>query len=147
MEIVEAVLAMMAACIALAVLARFAGLPYAVVLILGGCVLAFIPGLPDITLNPELALAFFLPPLLQASAYRTDWQAFRRNIRPILMLALGCVAFTALLIGCSSPRCPGRRPSPSAPSWPRPMRWRPPPFCNDSTCQGASSPCWKARAW
>jgi len=99
MEIVEAVLAMMAACIALAVLARFAGLPYAVVLILGGCVLAFIPGLPDITLNPELALAFFLPPLLQASAYRTDWQAFRRNIRPILMLALGCVAFTALLIG------------------------------------------------
>ena len=99
MEIVEAVPAMMAACIALAVLARFAGLPYAVVLILGGCVLAFIPGLPDITLNPELALAFFLPPLLQASAYRTDWQAFRRNIRPILMLALGCVAFTALLIG------------------------------------------------
>jgi CPA1 family monovalent cation:H+ antiporter len=99
MEIVEAVLAMMGACVALAVLARFAGLPYAVVLILAGSAIAFIPGLPQISLNPELALAFFLPPLLQASAFRTDWPAFRRNLRPILLLALGCVAFTAFLIG------------------------------------------------
>ncbi|MEI6162199.1 MAG: cation:proton antiporter, partial [Roseococcus sp.] len=99
MEIVEVVLALMAACVALAVLARFAGLPYAVVLILAGSFIAFIPGLPDVTLNPELALAFFLPPLLQASAFRTDWPAFRRNLRPILLLAVGCVAFTAFLIG------------------------------------------------
>ena len=99
MEIVEAVLAMMAACVALAVLARLAGLPYAVVLILAGSAIAFIPGLPDVTLNPELALAFFLPPLLQASAFRTDWNAFRRNLRPILLLAVGCVVFTAFAIG------------------------------------------------
>lgn len=99
MEIVEVVLGLMAACIALAVLARFAGLPYAVVLILAGSAIAFIPGLPSITLSPELALAFFLPPLLQGSAFRTDWPAFRRNLRPILLLALGCVAFTAFLIG------------------------------------------------
>ena len=99
MQLVEALLAMMAACVALAVLARFAGLPYAVVLILAGSVIAFIPGLPDIALNPELALAFFLPPLLQASAYRTDWLAFRRNLRPILLLAVGCVAFTAFAVG------------------------------------------------
>lgn len=99
MHIVEAVLAMMAACIGMAVLARFAGLPYAVVLILGGSVIAFIPGLPRVALDPDIALAFFLPPLLMASAYRTDWQAFRRNIRPILLLALGAVAFTAFIIG------------------------------------------------
>lgn len=99
MELVEAVLALMAACVALAVLARFAGLPYAVVLILAGSVIAFIPGLPNIALNPELALAFFLPPLLQASAFRTDWPAFLTNIRPILLLAVGGVAFTAFLIG------------------------------------------------
>ncbi len=99
MELVEALLAMMAACVALAVLARFAGLPYAVVLILAGSAIAFIPGLPDITLNPELALAFFLPPLLQASAFRTDWNAFRRNLRPILLLAVGCVFFTAFSVG------------------------------------------------
>jgi CPA1 family monovalent cation:H+ antiporter len=99
MQIVEAVLALMAACIALAVLARLARLPYAVVLILAGSLIAFIPGLPDISLNPELALAFFLPPLLQGSAFRTDWPAFLRNIRPILLLAVGCVIFTAFLIG------------------------------------------------
>jgi len=99
MEIVEVLLALMAACVVLAIVARFAGLPYAVVLILGGIVLAFIPGLPHVVLDPQIALTFFLPPLLVASAYRTDWRAFRRNIRPILLLALGCVAFTAFAIG------------------------------------------------
>ncbi|MBL6454381.1 Na+/H+ antiporter [Belnapia sp. T6] len=65
---------------------------------LGGMVLALLPGLPDVPLDPELALAFFLPPLLQLSAYRTDWRAFRSNIRAILLLALGAVIFTAFCI-------------------------------------------------
>ncbi|WP_421994968.1 Na+/H+ antiporter [Roseococcus sp.] len=99
MEIVEVLLALMAACVVLAVLARLAGVPYAVVLILGGIALCFIPGLPRITLDPDIALTFFLPPLLVGSAYRTDWRAFRRNLQPILLLALGCVAFTAFAIG------------------------------------------------
>ncbi|MFN3450136.1 MAG: Na+/H+ antiporter, partial [Roseococcus sp.] len=99
MALVEALLLLMAACVVLALLARAAGLPYAVVLILAGMGMAFLPGLPDIALDPELALAFFLPPLLMASAYRTDWQAFRRDLGPILLLALGCVVFTALFIG------------------------------------------------
>ena len=53
-------------------------------------------------LDPELALAFFLPPLLQLSAYRTDWRAFRSNLRPILLLAVGAVAFTAFCIGLAA---------------------------------------------
>lgn len=99
MAIVQALLALIAACIGFALLARRARLPYAVVLVLGGMVLAFIPGVPHVDLDPELALAFFLPPLLQASAYRTDWPAFKGNIRPILLLAVGAVLFTALVIG------------------------------------------------
>jgi CPA1 family monovalent cation:H+ antiporter len=99
MEIVQVVLGLVAVCILLAVLARWAGLPYAVVLILGGMILALLPGVPVVALDPELALAFFLPPLLQASAYRTDWRAFRSNLRPILLLAVGCVLFTAAFIG------------------------------------------------
>ncbi|WP_439598850.1 Na+/H+ antiporter [Falsiroseomonas sp.] len=98
MEIVQAVLALIAACIGFALLARRLNLPYAVILVVGGMVLAFIPGLPSVTLNPELALAFFLPPLLQASAWRTDWRAFRANIRPILFLAVGAVLFSAVCI-------------------------------------------------
>ncbi|OYW10605.1 MAG: Na+/H+ antiporter [Rhodospirillales bacterium 12-71-4] len=98
MEIVQAVLALIAACIGFALIARRLNLPYAVILVLGGMVLAFIPGLPTVTLDPELALAFFLPPLLQGSAWRTDWRAFRANIRPILLLAVGAVLFTAACV-------------------------------------------------
>ncbi len=98
MPIVETLLALVAACIGFALLARRARLPYAVVLVVGGMVLAFVPGAPHVALDPQLALAFFLPPLLQASAYRTDWQAFKGSIRPILFLAVGAVLFTAFAI-------------------------------------------------
>lgn len=98
MAVVEAVLLLIAACIGFALLARWLRLPYAVILVLGGMALAFVPGLPRVPLDPELALAFFLPPLLQASAFRTDWRGFRRNIRPILLLAVGGVVFTAACI-------------------------------------------------
>lgn len=98
MEIVEAVLALIAVCIGFALVARRLNMPYAVILVLGGMALAFVPGLPAVTLDPQIALAFFLPPLLQASAWRTDWRAFRANIRPILLLAVGAVLFTAVVI-------------------------------------------------
>jgi CPA1 family monovalent cation:H+ antiporter len=98
MEIVQAVLALIAACIGFALLARRFRLPYAVILVLGGMALAFVPGLPAVTLDPQIALAFFLPPLLQASAWRTDWRAFRANLRPILLLAVGAVLFTAVCV-------------------------------------------------
>ncbi|NMJ42624.1 Na+/H+ antiporter [Roseomonas sp. JC162] len=102
MPIVQALLALIAACIGFALLARRARLPYAVVLVLGGMVLAFIPGAPKVELDPDLALAFFLPPLLMASAYRTDWRAFTGNIRPILFLALGAVLFTAVCVALAA---------------------------------------------
>lgn len=98
MAIVQAVLALVAACVAFALLARRFHLPYAVILVLGGSALAFVPGVPNVTLDPELALAFFVPPLLQASAWRTDWRAFRDNLRPILLLAVGAVLFTAFAV-------------------------------------------------
>jgi monovalent cation/hydrogen antiporter len=98
MDVVELVLLLIAACIGFAVLARRLRLPYAVILVLGGMALAFVPGLPEVRLDPELALAFFLPPLLQASAFRTDWRGFRRDLWPILLLAVGGVLFTALCI-------------------------------------------------
>ena len=102
MEIVQAVLALMAACIGFALFARRYRLPYAVILVVGGIALAFIPGLPTVTLDPALALAFFVPPLLQASAWRTDWRAFRANLRPILLLAVGAVLFTALCVAAAA---------------------------------------------
>ena len=91
----EVLLALVVACVALALIAQRLNIPLAVALVLGGMVLALVPGLPSIDLDPELALSLFLPPLLQISAYRTDWVAFRSNLRLILMLAVGAVFFTA----------------------------------------------------
>ena len=98
MHTFEILLALVAFCVVLSILAQRLNLPVAVPLILGGMALAFVPGQPTIQLNPELALALFLPPLLQASAYRTDWPAFRSNLRPILLLAIGAVFFTAAIV-------------------------------------------------
>ncbi len=98
MHLFELLLALVAASVALALLAERLRLPYAVVLVVGGMALAFVPGLPTVRLDPGLALALFLPPFLQLSAQRTDWQAFRGALRPILLLALGAVLFTALLV-------------------------------------------------
>jgi Na+/H+ antiporter len=94
----EILLALIVACVALALLSRRLDMPPAVALILGGMVLAFMPGLPAVDLDPELALSLFLPPLLQISAYRTDWTAFRSNLRPIILLAVGAVFFTAIVV-------------------------------------------------
>jgi CPA1 family monovalent cation:H+ antiporter len=99
MAFAEIVLLLIAACIGFAVLARRLGVPYAVILVLGGMALALVPDVPVVRLDPEFALAFFLPPLLQASAFRTDWRAFRSNLRSILLLAVGAVIFTAFCIG------------------------------------------------
>src|SRR3954454_11380281 len=102
MAIFEILLGLMGACVALALAARRLNVPPAVVLVLGGMVLALIPGLPAVNLDPQLALVLFLPPLLQASAYRTDWPAFRSNLRPILMLAVGAVLFTAVVVAVAA---------------------------------------------
>lgn len=95
MNILEAILILLGVALALTLLARTLEIPSAVMLVLGGIVLAFVPGTVHIALKPELALALFLPPLLQASALRTDWTMFRANIVFIVLLAFGAVLFTA----------------------------------------------------
>ncbi|WP_419827223.1 Na+/H+ antiporter [Sphingomonas sp.] len=98
MHTFELLLILIAASVALAYAAERLRIPLAVALVLGGIALAFVPGIGTVELDPELALVLFLPPLLQASAYRTDWPAFRFNLRPILLLALGAVFFTAAAV-------------------------------------------------
>ncbi|HET8853524.1 MAG TPA: cation:proton antiporter, partial [Ktedonobacteraceae bacterium] len=71
---------------------------YAVLLVLGGLVLGFIPGLPTIKLDPELLLFLFLPPLIYSSAWLTSWHEFRANLRPILLLSVGLVLVTTAAV-------------------------------------------------
>src|SRR3977135_452 len=71
-------------------------IPSAILLILTGVILALIPGLPTVELAPELVLLLVLPPIVYSSAVAMSWREFRFNLRPISLLALGCVAFTTV---------------------------------------------------
>ncbi|MFT8244738.1 Na+/H+ antiporter [Roseomonas sp. BN140053] len=95
----EFILCLMLAVLALALVARRLDLPPAAAFILGGGVLALVPGVPALELNPELVLVLFLPPLLMSGAYFTVWREFRANVAGILLLAVGAVVFTTLLVG------------------------------------------------
>jgi CPA1 family monovalent cation:H+ antiporter len=95
----ELILLLMAVVVGLELVARRIRMPPAAAFIVGGIALALIPGTPDVELDPDLALVLFLPPLLLASAYFTVWRDFRANLRIIVQLAVGAVAFTTLAVG------------------------------------------------
>jgi monovalent cation/hydrogen antiporter len=66
--------------------------------LLGGIVLAFVPGMPVIKLAPDLVFLVFLPPLIFGDAYTTDWRQFKRFIEPITLLATGLVVATSVSV-------------------------------------------------
>jgi monovalent cation/hydrogen antiporter len=75
-------------------LAQKLKLPYPIVLVIAGTLLGFIPGIPKISLNPDLIFLVVLPPLLYSAAWLTSWREFSYNFVSILFLAFGLVAFT-----------------------------------------------------
>jgi Na+/H+ antiporter len=79
---------------AVAVLAARLEVPAAILLVLTGVVLALVPGLPAVELSPEAVLLLVLPPVVYNAAVAMSWHEFRFNLRPISMLAVGCVIFT-----------------------------------------------------
>lgn len=78
----------------LALAAQKIRIPYPILLTAGGLVLALVPGVPTIHLDPQLVFDLFLPPLLYPAAVYTTWRDFRANLRPILLLAIGLVLVT-----------------------------------------------------
>jgi monovalent cation/hydrogen antiporter len=81
---------------AVAVVATRLRIPPAILLVLTGVILALIPGLPTVNLAPEFVLLLVLPPLIYSSAVAMSWREFRFNLRPISLLAIGCVLFTTI---------------------------------------------------
>src|SRR5712691_10185847 len=78
--------------------ARKLGTPYPIVMVIGGLLLGFVPGIPDVTLDPDLIFLVILPPLLYASAWTTSWRDFHHNLLSIFLLAFGLVGFTVLAV-------------------------------------------------
>lgn len=85
-------------------LARRIGTPYPIVMVVGGFLISLVPGIPEITLNPDIVFLVVLPPLLYAAAWTTSWREFRYNLVSIFLLAFGLVGFTVALVAAIAPR-------------------------------------------
>ena len=93
---IQILVLLLVALAAVGVVARRSNIPPAILLVLAGIVLALVPGLPTVRLAPELVLLLVLPPLIYSSAVAMSWGEFRFNLRPISLLAIGCVLFTTV---------------------------------------------------
>jgi monovalent cation/hydrogen antiporter len=92
----ELILGLAIAIAALSTIARLINVPYPIVLVIGGLGIGLVPGLPDVTLDPDLVLVIFLPPLLYAAAFFASLRDLRRDIRVISLNAIGLVIATAV---------------------------------------------------
>ncbi len=81
-----------------ALAARRWNIPISIFLVLLGLGISFLPGMPRIELSPELVLSLLLPPLLYRAGVQMSWRGFKDNLRPILLLAVGAVIFTAVAV-------------------------------------------------
>ena len=84
-------------------LARRLNTPYPIILVIAGLLISFVPGIPRITLNPDVIFFVVLPPLLFSAAWLTSWREFSFNLVSIFLLAFGLVSFTVLAVACAAP--------------------------------------------
>src|SRR5580704_4125561 len=95
---IETFLGLLAVLVVVAVVARRLRTAPSILLVVAGIALAIIPGLPRIELAPELVLLGVLPPLIYSAGVAMSWREFRFNLRPIALLAFGCVVFTTCAV-------------------------------------------------
>jgi len=98
MEVFEVVVALLLGGAALAAVARRFGAPYPALVALAGAALALLPGVPTLVLDPELALALFVAPVLVDAAFDASPRDLRRNWRQVASLALGAVVLTIVAV-------------------------------------------------
>jgi CPA1 family monovalent cation:H+ antiporter len=79
-------------------LARALSVPYPIVLVLGGALFGFVPGVPEVKLNPNVVLVVFLPPLLYAAAFFSNLGDIRANQRAVTLSAVGLVLATMFAV-------------------------------------------------
>jgi monovalent cation/hydrogen antiporter len=99
---IQILVCLLAVVAAVAVVADRFEIPSAILLVLAGVVLALVPGLPTLELAPDLVLLLVLPPVIYASAVAMSWREFRFNLRPISLLAVGCVVFTTMAVAAAT---------------------------------------------
>jgi Na+/H+ antiporter len=93
---------LLASIIIVAVIAKRFAIPYPIAFVIAGSMLAFIPNVPRLELNPNFVFLIFLPPLLYAGGWMTDWKSFKSAIRPIVFLSIGLVIVTTGVVGVAA---------------------------------------------
>jgi CPA1 family monovalent cation:H+ antiporter len=101
-SIFQTVLLMFAVLAAVAVIAKRLKMAPSILLVVAGVGMALAPGLPPIVLAPELVLLVILPPLIYSAGVAMSWRDFRFNLRPITLLAFGCVVFTTCAVAAAA---------------------------------------------
>src|SRR6266699_2926983 len=94
----ETVLTLLVGVTLLALMARRFQLPTPAVLVVGGLLVAVVPGLPTVQFDPQLVFLIFIPPLLYRASLLASYRDVRANFRPILSLGVGHVLFATIVI-------------------------------------------------
>src|SRR4051812_51283 len=103
MDHLEAVIiSVLVAVAGLSALATRVGVPYPILLVVGGLALGFVPGMPDVRLEPDLVLVVFLPPLLYSGAFFANLRELRADTRTITLLSTVLVAVTAAAVAVAA---------------------------------------------
>src|SRR4051812_12269340 len=98
MQVFEIIIALLLAGAGLTALSRRIGTPYPAMVALAGAGLALVPGTPTLVLDPELALALFVAPVLLDAAFDASPRDLRANWRTIAGLAIGAVVLTIVVV-------------------------------------------------
>src|SRR6202030_2150052 len=85
-----------------ALLARRIDVAPGILPLIAGIALAFVAGMPPLGPPPALVLLVVLPPLIYSASVAMSWREFKFNLRPIILLAVGCVIFTACAVAAAT---------------------------------------------
>jgi Na+/H+ antiporter len=110
----ELVIALLVAGALLSAWARHISVPYPALLALAGAGLALLPGMPSVTLDPELALALFVAPVLLDAAFDSSPRDLKRHWRAVVGLAVAAVAMTIGAVAVVARLCVPGLPWPAA---------------------------------
>lgn len=110
MREIEIILGLVFAATLLQPIARRLDIPLPIAQVFGGIVLSALPFLPTVPIDPDVSFLLFVPPLLYRAAATSSIRDTRRNLRPILLLAVALVLLTiaavAAVAHAFAPRIP-----------------------------------------
>src|SRR6266850_1789625 len=102
MSNISVVIILLAIVTALAQITDKIKIPYPILLVLAGIAVGLVPGLPAVSLDPDVVFLIFLPPVLYAAAWTTSLPDFVKSSRAISLLAIGCVLFTTTMVAIAA---------------------------------------------